>query len=494
MSEDTPRPEPSRPKRRWWRVVLLTALFCVLVALGGAGAVVYYFLHTPPETPGHDVEVLIPSGYPLVRLAEQLEERKVVLDARAFLFLARYREAGGSIKTGRFMVNTGWTPDQVLDQLTKGRPYLERITLPEGLPWWEVGRRLEAAGYVRYADFATLIHDPAFLRHWGIPFDSAEGFLFPDTYLIMRPLELNIDTARSVVGRLIDTFWRKSAVVWPEGRRPGPGGRELVRKIVTLASIVEKETSVPSERRRVAGVYENRLRRGMLLQADPTVIYGIGQDFVPPLRRSQLNNVDNKYNTYKHPGLPPGPICSPGLACLKAALNPEEHRYLYFVASGDGSHRFNVSLSGHNKDVRAYRRQEREAATREKVTQQAEPEQAGPKPDQPRQSNSAREEALQQTAPPVTESIQTKAKPPVAEEVETRQDGNPAQLTQDASPQTAESAPSEAAEQADGQSTTPPQKATQPTQSMDGQQPKTPQSAFPAQPGAQDRQQPDQNT
>ncbi|HIU17020.1 MAG TPA: endolytic transglycosylase MltG [Candidatus Avidesulfovibrio excrementigallinarum] len=372
MNEQAPCLQPPRPKRRWWRAVLLVLLFCVLAALGGTGAAVYYFLHTPPETPGRDVEVLIPSGYPLARLAEQLEEHKVVLDARAFLLLARYREAGGSVKTGRFLVNTGWTPDRVLDQLTKGRPYLERITLPEGLPWWEVGRRLEAAGYVRYDDFVTLIHDPAFLRHWGIPFDSAEGFLFPDTYLIMRPLELNLDSARSVVGRLIDTFWRKSAAIWPDGRRPGPGGRELVRKIVTLASIVEKETSVASERRRVAGVYENRLRRGMLLQADPTVIYGVGQEFVPPLRRSQLNNADNRYNTYKHPGLPPGPICSPGLACLQAAMNPEEHNYLYFVASGDGSHRFNASLAGHNKDVRAYRRQEKESSAREKAAQRAE--------------------------------------------------------------------------------------------------------------------------
>lgn len=381
MSGDAALLQPPRPKRRWWRAVLLVIAFLVVVALGGAGAAIYYFLHTPPETPGRDVEVLIPSGYPLAKLAEQLEDNKVVLDARAFLLLARYREVGSSIKTGRFMVNTGWTPDKVLDQLTKGRPYLERITIPEGLPWWEVGRRLEAAGYVRYADFVTLIHDPAFLRHWGIPFDSAEGFLFPDTYLIMRPLELNIDTARSVVGRLVDTFWRKSATIWPEGRRPGPAGRELVRKIVTLASIVEKETSVPSERSRVAGVYENRLRRGMLLQADPTVIYGIGQEFVPPLRRSQLNNTDNRYNTYKHPGLPPGPICSPGLACLKAAMNPEEHNYLYFVASGDGSHRFNTSLAGHNKDVRAYRRQERSAA-RQKTAQQAEPRQPDVRPEE----------------------------------------------------------------------------------------------------------------
>ena len=113
---------------------------------------------------------------------------------------------------------------------------------------------------VRFEDFDKLVHDPAFLRHWGIPFDSAEGFLFPDTYLIMRPLELNEATAKSVVGRLIDNFWRRTAPLWPGGKRPGPSGRDEVRRLVTLASIVERETAVPSERTRVAGVYANRLR------------------------------------------------------------------------------------------------------------------------------------------------------------------------------------------------------------------------------------------
>ncbi len=345
---------PSR-SRRWLRIMLLAVCLCTMLLAGGAGIAVHRFLHTAPESPGTDVEILIPSGYPFRELVHQLCEKKAITNEPAFLLLARYRKTAGKIKTGRFLVNTGWTPDRVLQYLVSGKVYLERITLPEGLPWWEIAKRLEAAGYVHFDDFSAVIHDPAFLRHWGIPFDSAEGFLFPDTYFIMRPLERSPATARSIAGRLVDTFWRKTGPLWPEGKRPDSSKKELVRTLVTLASIVEKETSVPDERKRVAGVYTNRLQIDMLLQADPTIAYGIGPSFVPPIRRSQLEDVQNPYNTYKRKGLPPGPICSPGLACLLAAAEPEKHDYLYFVARDGGRHTFSTNLNDHNQAVHLYR-------------------------------------------------------------------------------------------------------------------------------------------
>ena len=243
-------------------------------------------------------------------LARELAAEGVITSEKKFVFYARYKKMT-NIKSGRFRVNTGWSPAKVLDQLVNGLPYLERVTIPEGLAWWETGRRLEQAGLVRFEDFEKVIHDPAFLRHWGIPFPSAEGFLFPDTYLIGRPLELNEASARSVAGRMVDTFWRRTAGLWPEGKPPGPGKAGLVRDRVRLASIVEKETAVPNERARVAGVYANRLQAGMRLQADPTVIYGLGPSFSGPIRRSQLNDAGNPYNTYQKNGLPPGPICLP---------------------------------------------------------------------------------------------------------------------------------------------------------------------------------------
>ncbi len=352
---------PNNPKRLWPRF-LLGFMLLVLLACGGAGWLAYDFLNSPGTdpavAPAQDVEVTVNPGTTFRTLTPELVRLGAVRNADKFILLLRwmnYRDIPHALKPGRFRINTGWTPQQVIDQLVNGSPLLDRVTIPEGLAWWEVGKRLEEAQMVRFEDFDKLVHDPAFLRHWGIPFDSAEGFLFPDTYLIMRPLELNEATAKSVVGRLIDNFWRRTTPLWPGGKRPGPSGRDEVRRLVTLASIVERETAVPSERPRVAGVYANRLRLNMLLQADPTTAYGLGESFDGNLRRKHLDDEGNPYNTYKHPGLPPGPICSPGLACLKAAANPEQHDYIYFVARGeDGSHVFSTNLAAHNKAVREY--------------------------------------------------------------------------------------------------------------------------------------------
>ena len=293
-----------KPKKRLWLRFLLGLMLVILLACGWAGWLAHDFLNSPGTDPAQDVEVTVVPGTSLHSLAPELVRIGAVRDADKFILLLRwmtYQKIPHALKPGRFRINTGWTPRQVIDQLVNGSPLLDRVTIPEGLPWWEVGKRLEAANMLRFEDFDKIIHDPAFLRHWGIPFDSAEGFLFPDTYLIMRPLELNETTAKSVIGRLIDTFWRKTAPLWPNGKRPGASGRDEVRRLVTLASIVERETAVPAERRRVAGVYANRLQRNMLLQADPTTAYGIGKDFDGNLRRRHLDDETN----------PPGRGCLP---------------------------------------------------------------------------------------------------------------------------------------------------------------------------------------
>ncbi len=337
------------------RHVLLRIFFVLLLAFAGAALYAWqdarHFLETAPSSQGKSVIIDIRQGMALQQIAAMLQKEGVVTDALRFSLLARWREKGRSLQKGRFLVRTDWQPEKVLEMLATGKAMLYRLTLREGMPWWEVADQLEKEGFCKASDFTSVIHDPDFLRHWGIPFGSAEGFLFPETYLLPHPEEMDMEAARAVAGRLVDTFWQKAGKLW----QARPSADEL-RDLVILASIVEKETGVPAERARVAGVYANRLRRGMLLQADPTVIYGMGRSFSGQLLRRHLDDAGNRYNTYQNPGLPPGPICSFGASALKAAISPESHDFLYFVATGtDRGHAFSRSLAEHNAAVQRYR-------------------------------------------------------------------------------------------------------------------------------------------
>ena len=327
-------------------------LLCALAAGGYAVWEAKTFLETPAQAVDEERFFDVEPGSTMQKAAAALKAKGFVTNDRYFVWLARWKKVGNKLQAGRFALRTGWTPEQVLDQLIYGHPVLTRITLREGLTWWQTGKALEAGGYLTFADFTAVITDPDFLRHYGIPFASAEGFLMPDTYLLKLPDKPDAASARAVVGRLVDTFWQKTAKLWPNGKKPD---RDELRRLLTLASIVERETAVPEERPRVAGVYQNRLRINMALQADPTVIYGLGPNFDGNLRRRDLDDTANPYNTYQRPGLPPGPICSPGIESITAALRPEQHNFLYFVAVTDGGrHTFSATLEQHNKAVRDY--------------------------------------------------------------------------------------------------------------------------------------------
>ena len=324
------------------RIVAVLVLLAAAAA-GWAGYEAWTFLKTPPATPGQEAFFDVEPGANVRRVADKLEERGLITDARKFLLLARYKKWDSRLQAGRFALNTGWLPEQVLDTLVNGQPVLFRVTVPEGLTWWQTAKVLEDAGLVRFEDFRAVITDPAFLRHYGIPFDS---------YLLKKADVPDKAQARAVAGRMVDNFWRKGDALWPDGKRPS---RDELRRLVILASVVEKETAFADERPRVAGVYANRLRINMALQADPTVIYGLGPNFDGNLRRRHLDDANNIYNTYQRPGLPPGPICSFGASALAAAITPEEHKYLYFVAITDGGrHAFSTNLDDHNRAVRQY--------------------------------------------------------------------------------------------------------------------------------------------
>ena len=316
---------------------LRNLVFFVLALCLGSGIFAWQevqeFLGKTPESPGQSIIVDIEPGMTLAQVADMLETQKVVTDSKKFQLLARWEDKGRSLQAGQFLLNTGWKPEQVLDMLASGRSMLYRLTLREGLQWWQVAEQLEKQGFCKAVDFTSVIHDPKFLQHWCIPFDSAEGFFYPETYMLPKPRELNMEAARSIASRLVEMFWKQVDKLWPEGR---PARSDLTR-LVTLASIVEKETSVPEERARVAGVYTNRLRIGMLLQADPTVIYGMGRSFSGRLLFRHLEDENNPYNTYRRPGLPPGPICAPSEAAIRAALEPDAEYEFYLQAGAQKS-------------------------------------------------------------------------------------------------------------------------------------------------------------
>lgn len=336
------------------RTVLLTFVGLVLLAAMALGGYKGYQLwldhqfHTvPPQTPGREVIFRVEPGQPFSLIASRLGEAGLITDGRRFLALAAKEGKTASIRAGEFMLHTGWTPDRVLHELTTSAGIMRRVAVREGLTWWQTAEVVEQAGIGSREAFAAAVADPELLGTHGIRADNAEGYLFPETYLLTPPRG---DHSRAMAGLMIREFFVNAARVWPDGL---PEWDELHRTVI-IASLVEKETGVPDERSRIAGVFHNRLEKRMLIQADPTIIYGLGPDFDGNIVKAHLRDGDNAYNTYVHRGLPPGPICSPGLESLLATVRPEEHDYLYFVARGDGSHHFSKTLAEHNRAVVKY--------------------------------------------------------------------------------------------------------------------------------------------
>ncbi|KAF1074417.1 endolytic transglycosylase MltG [Halodesulfovibrio sp. MK-HDV] len=330
---------------------IISALL-VLTVLVAAGVWFTFETYTrsPMQKELRQIPLVVPAGASFNQIIDDMARQGALTHPYAFRLLVRLRKQQQNLKAGEYLLNTGWTPERLLKELVTGKGILYTLTFQEGLPWWVIAKKIEQQGFAKVEDFSRVIHDPEFLKKHNIPFPDAEGFLFPETYKLSKPREMNEASAEDVASMLVHMFWQKTAPLWGDSR-PSP---EVLKKIIILASLVEKETGVPEERERVSGVYENRLEMGMRMQADPTIIYGLGKSFDGDIRRTDIRNKKNKYNTYQHRGLPPGPICSPGLEAIKAALNPEQHKYLFFVSKGDGSHKFSKTLKEHNNAVRKY--------------------------------------------------------------------------------------------------------------------------------------------
>lgn len=344
------------------KIRLFIKIFLVIFCLGLAGFgylsySAWTFIHEPANADAQAFPVEIPKGSSLQRISELLEEQNIISSAAKFELYARFKRTAQNIQAGTFLLSPAWNPEKILKELTTGSGILYKITIREGLPWWETAKLFEEQGYCSASDFKDVIFDKEFLAKKNIPFENAEGYLYPDTYLLHKPKTMSKETAYKAVGRLVDTFYEKTASLRENGQYQEIfNNPQKLNELLTLASIVEKETKLEEERPIVAGVYYNRLKRNMILQADPTVIYGLGQNFKGQLLKKHLQDTKNPYNTYQHAGLPPSPICSPSLSAIKASLAPQQHDYLFFVAKGIGaSHVFSTNLRDHNNAVREYR-------------------------------------------------------------------------------------------------------------------------------------------
>ena len=317
---------------------LLLVLACL--ALGG------FLALQPPSRAATLVVVEIPRGAALSGVAALLEAAGVIRNAEAFALLARFEGRAAALRAGEYALAANLPAREVLDRLAAGAVMTHRLVVPEGLRMEEVAARIEAAGLGSAAEFLAVARDPASAAALGVEGKSLEGYLFPETYELAKGIPAG-DVARLMVDHFL-SVWRP---LEPEARARGMSMHE----VVVLASLIEKETGAPEERPVIAAVFLNRLARGMRLETDPAVIYGIA-GFDGNLRRVHLEDVTNPYNTYQHEGLPPGPIANPGAAALRAVVEPAEADYLYFVARKNGTHQFSRSYAEHVRAVNHFQR------------------------------------------------------------------------------------------------------------------------------------------
>ncbi|MDD2991303.1 MAG: endolytic transglycosylase MltG [Zoogloea sp.] len=330
-------------KRLFFRVFVV-ALMGVLAAVAGLA----WFAHSPVGLRQSPLDFTIEPGSGMRQVARQLTDAGIDTWPGALVLLARVTRQAHEIKAGSYEVEMGVTPLALLNMLTRGDVSQAELALIEGWNFRQFRAALDRHPDLRH-DSAGL-SDTELLTRIGADASHPEGQFFPDTYLFSRrssDLEV-LRRAHRQQQKILQREWDKRADGLPY---PTP------YEALIMASIVEKETGQAADRPMVASVFINRLRSGMLLQTDPTVIYGIGPAFDGNLRKRDLQT-DTPYNTYTRPGLPPTPISMPGVAALRAALNPPSTEYLYFVARGDGSSAFSRTLAEHNRAVARYIRKQ----------------------------------------------------------------------------------------------------------------------------------------
>jgi UPF0755 protein len=337
----------SRQKAIGCASILLFFLLVTAIAAGGAAWLVF-----TPYGPSTETFVNIAPGSSAIAIAHKLESSGIVRSRYAFDLVRSLQH--GTLHAGTYQFDHPLPVTDVYQQIARGDVFTKVVTVPEGANIFDIAERVEQAGLGKRRDFLAAANQPALIADLDPAAKSLEGYLFPDTYRFSPNA-----TAAQIVAAMVKRFRQEAAQI---------GLTQNVHKVVTIASLVERETAIDTERPLVASVFDNRLAQNMPLKTDPSVIYGlelIGQ-WRGTIYASDLTH-DTVYNTYLHAGLPPGPIANPGVPSLRAAMNPAKTTYLYFVAAGlnaQGHSLFATTLDEHNKNVATYRQEQKKAGER----------------------------------------------------------------------------------------------------------------------------------
>ena len=341
-----PSPKPGLGARllRWFVIALILFLIVGSVFLYLGARQYQAFVDTPLAIPEAGVVFEIPPGRSIRAVSRDLAEAGWLTSAESLEFLARSEAYAARIQAGRFRLEPGMTPREVLDLFASGKVQQYPLQLLEG---WNFRQVMQAVNASEHLERTLPDAEPAtVMRALGFPEEHPEGRFFPDTYHFPAGF-----TDVQFLARAHRAMQERLETVWAERESDSP--LKTAYEALILASIIEKETGAAEERPEIAGVFIRRLRKGMRLQTDPTVIYGMGEAYQGNIRRRDLR-ADTPYNTYTRDGLPPTPIALPGAESLRAAVRPAPGKSLYFVAKGDGTHHFSATLKEHNRAVRTY--------------------------------------------------------------------------------------------------------------------------------------------
>jgi len=329
--------------------IILGLLLVAVIALGVAayqtirwaeGPVIPTEAHPPSKV------VVIPDGSTFQFVAALLEREGLIKSRAVFVLIGKSQSADRKVQAGEYELNPGMTPAEILSKLLNGEVLLHSLTIPEGLTITQIADVVSQQGLTDRVEFLRLAKDRAFVASLGIKAETLEGYLYPDTYRFPRPIE-----AREVLVAMVEQLRQ---VVGPDLLARMQELKMTIHEVLTLASVIEKETGAGGERPEISAVFHNRLKKHIPLQSDPTVIYGLPA-FDGNLHKKDLSS-PSPYNTYRVQGLPPGPIANPGIQAIRATLYPSDSRFLYFVSRNDGTHQFSATLIEHNKAVEKYQK------------------------------------------------------------------------------------------------------------------------------------------